>query len=96
MSVVVIAFVTVNEDQPLALAKYLDILEPLLARFGAKIARRYRLDDTSTGKRIGKTVIVLEFPDRTAVDRVLSSPQYKKAAKYRDIAFSEFSLHIPA
>jgi len=94
MTVRVIALVTINEDQPLALAKYLEITTPVLDRVGAKITSRYQLDDQIVGTRPAETVIVVEYPNREAVDEVFGSAEYKRAIPFRDIAFSDYRVSM--
>ena len=90
----VFALVTFNEDQAQALARYLEITEPLLQRAGAKIIERFSLEDDVIGKRPAKSVIIVEYPNRQAVDTVFSSPEYQAAIPFRDLAFSTYSVHI--
>lgn len=94
MSVTVVALVSINEDQALALARYLEKTEPLLAEVGAKIVKRYRLENTVVGGSPVKTAIVVEYPTYEAVDRVFGSEQYKQAIPFRDKAFAEYSVHV--
>ena len=93
MSVTVVALVSINEDQPFALARYLELTEPVLKRVGGKIVQRYFLDE-EPGQRPAKTIIVVEYPDRGAVDEVFASVEYAQAIRYRDAAFSEYTIHI--
>ncbi|WP_413718725.1 DUF1330 domain-containing protein [Silicimonas sp. MF1-12-2] len=92
----VFALVTFNEDQALALGKYLEITEPLLKREGARIIERFSLEDDVIGHRPAKSVIIVEYPSRQAVDNVFSSPEYEAAIPYRDVAFATYSVHIAA
>lgn len=94
MTVRLIALVTINEDQPMALAKYLEITTPVLDRVGAKITSRYQLEDQIVGKRPAQTVIVVEYPTRQAVEDVFGSAEYKRAIPFRDIAFSEYRVSM--
>lgn len=94
MTVTVIALVTINEDQPYALARYLDATMPLLEAVGARIVRRFRVEETVVGKRPAQTMIVVEYPDREAVDRVFQSETYRGIHDLRDIAFSHYSVSI--
>lgn len=96
MTINVVALVSINEDQPYALAKYLEITEPLLERLGAKIVKRYALVEDVVGESSVQTVIVVEYPDIETVDKIFSSPEYARATPFRDLAFSRYSVHIPA
>ena len=94
--VTVIGLVSINEDQPYALAKYLEITEPLLASVGARIVDRYALESRIVGDGPVQTVIVVEYPNDEAVDKVFQSTEYEKAIPFRDKAFSEYSVHMAA
>ena len=94
MTVKVVALVTINENEAMALAKYLDLTTPLLDRVGAKIVERYQLDKDVVGATRVRTVVVVEYPSRDAVDEVFSSPEYRAAVPYRDLAFSDYSVAI--
>ncbi len=93
-SVKIFAMVTFNETQAHALAKYLEITEPLLARSGAKIVERLCLEDEIVGDRPAQSVIIVEYPDRDAVNQVFSSEEYAAAIPFRDAAFSTYSVHL--
>lgn len=90
----VFALVTFNEEQAQALARYLEITEPLLQREGARIIERFSLEDDVIGERPAKSVIIVEYPSRQAVENVFSSPEYRSAIPFRDLAFSTYSVHI--
>ena len=90
----VIAMVTVNEDQTRALAKYLELTEPVLERVGAKIVERYKIEKEFVRDKPAETIIVVDYPSRAAIDEVFSSSEYKEAAPFRDAAFSTYSIHI--
>ena len=94
MKVRVIALVTINEDQPLALAKYLEITEPVLERVGAKIVARYKIEEEVVGDKPAETIIVVDYPSRAAIDEVFTSNEYKQAVPFRDTAFSTYSIHV--
>ena len=96
MTITVVGLVSINDDQPYALAKYLEITEPLLECFGAKIVKRYALAADVVGESPVQTVIVVEYPDMETVEKVFSSTEYARAIPYRDLAFSRYSVHIPA
>lgn len=94
MTAKVIALVTINEDQAWALAKYLELTEPVLERVGAKIVERYQVDERVVGDNPAKTIIIVDYPSKEAIDEVFDSVEYKRAAPFRDAAFSTYSVHI--
>lgn len=96
MSVTVVGHVRVNEDQQVALAKYLDIVRELLDRFGAEVLHRYRFEHEVNGEITGEMVVILRYPDLGAVHALFATPEYATAKAYRDQAFSYFRLSIIA
>lgn len=92
----VIGLVAINEDQAFALAKYLDITEPLLASVGARIVDRFALKSRVVGDGPVRTVIIVEYPDHEAVEKVFQSAEYQSAIPYRDRAFDTYSVHVAA
>lgn len=94
MTVTVLATVSVAEDQAQALAAYLTVTTPLLERAGARITKRFVILDVVMGVRPTQTVIVVEYPDRVAVDKVFKSAEYQAFIPMRDIAFREYNVMI--
>lgn len=94
MTVTVIAMVTVNENQPMALAQYLQATGPLLESAQAKIVRRFKVEEPVVGQKPSQTMIVVEYPDRAAVDYVFQSDIYKSITEVRDLAFETYQVSI--
>lgn len=96
MTVTVVGLLSINEDQPVALAKYLALVEPVLERVGARIIQRYEIEKEVVGKKPAEMVVIVEYPDYDAVSSVFSSAEYEQAKPYRDLAFSTYSVNIMA
>ena len=94
MSVLVLALVTINEAEPYALAKYLDATIPLLDEVGAKIIQRFDVNEVVVGRRPAHSVMIVEYPDREAVDKVFTSATYKSIVPYRDKAFLDYHISV--
>lgn len=94
MPVTVLAFVTLNEDRPQALAQYFAVTDPLLKRAGARIVRRFEVAEAIVGTRPSKTVIIVEYPDRAALDSVFQSPEYAAVVPIRDRAFRDYQVTV--
>jgi uncharacterized protein (DUF1330 family) len=94
MTVTVLATVSVAEDQAMALAAYFKATGPLLEAAGAKIIKRFRIIDVVAGQKPAQTVMIVEYPDRAAVDMVFNSPQYKAIIPMRDLAFPVYNVTI--
>jgi uncharacterized protein (DUF1330 family) len=94
MSVTILALVTVADDAPFELATYFKVTEPLLARAGAKIIKRFSVNEVVVGHRPAKTLMIVEYPSREAVHDVFGSPEYQAIIPIRDIAFPTYQISI--
>lgn len=92
--VTVLAFVTVAEEDPAALAAYLRVADRLLTKAGARIVKRFFVNDVVVGKSPGRTVIIVEYPSREAVDAVFDSPEYRALIPIRQRAFRDYAITI--
>ncbi|WGV15741.1 DUF1330 domain-containing protein [Fuscovulum ytuae] len=92
--VTVLAFVTISEDAPDALAAYFSVTDPLLKRAGARIVKRFAVNDVVIGTHPSQTVVMVEYPSREAVDSVFKSPEYAAVKAVRDRAFSTYAITI--
>jgi uncharacterized protein (DUF1330 family) len=92
--VTVLAFVTVAEDAPDALAAYFRVTDPLLKKAGAKIVKRFSIHDVVVGKKPAQTVVMVEYPSREAVDMVFGSAEYAAVIPHRDRAFLDYAITI--
>lgn len=94
MTITVLAMVTIAEDQDAALTHYLDVTPPLLERANASITCMFDLNEAVVGQRPAKRMILVEYPDRAAVDMVFESAEYKALIPTSDIAFSSYDISI--
>ncbi|KPP88639.1 MAG: hypothetical protein HLUCCA08_17785 [Rhodobacteraceae bacterium HLUCCA08] len=94
MTATVIALVTLREDQQLALSEYLRVTEPLLKKAGGRVVKRFEINEVIVGHRPARSVVIVEYPDRAAVDSVFESPEYKGIIPVRDIAFADYHVSI--
>ena len=92
--VTVLAFVTVAEDAPEALAAYFRITDPLLKRAGARIVKRFSVNYVVVGQKPAQTVVMVEYPSREAVDLVFGSAEYASAVEHRSRAFLDYAITI--
>lgn len=96
MTVTVVAMTSINDDEPLALAEYFRVTGPLLERAGAKIKKSFHINEVVVGHRPAKTVFIVEYPDKAAVDMVFGSQEYQDVIPSRDLAISEYNVTIAA
>lgn len=93
MSITVMIEFSINDDQPHAMAKYLEVASVLLRRVGAKMIKRVRLPDNEDGAP-AKWVVSINFPHREAVDGVFNSVDYQEIIPLRDLAFSRYQFSV--
>lgn len=94
MTVTVVALLSINENEPAALAEYFRITMPLLERAKARIVKRFRLQETIVGTEPAQMAVIVEYPDRAAVDAVFFSPEYRAAIPFRNRAFDRYVVTI--
>jgi uncharacterized protein (DUF1330 family) len=96
MTVQILALVTINEDQPQALAQYLEATAPLLEAAGAQIVQRFVIGEDIVGQAPSQSVMIVNYPSRDAVDIVFQSDIYRAIAPIRDKAFSSYHVSLVA
>lgn len=94
MSVKVLALVTINEEQPRALASYLKATGPLLEAVGAKIIQRFTVNEAVVGSQPSQSVMIIDYPSREAVGQVFSSKIYQDVIPIRDKAFFDYNISL--
>lgn len=94
MSVLVLAFTTVNPNQPEALAAYLATTGPLLEEAQAEIIQRYQIDEEVIGSCAAKFVTMVRYPSRAAVDLVFQNAEYRALREIREQAFLDYQINI--
>lgn len=94
MAVTVVALLSVNESEPLALGEYFRITTPLLERAKARIVKRFLLNEAIVGRTPAQMAVIVEYPDRAAVDLVFKSAEYRSAIPHRDKAFLKYEISV--
>ncbi|MGC1504915.1 MAG: DUF1330 domain-containing protein [Sulfitobacter sp.] len=94
MTVTVIGLVTVAEGESAALAHYLAVSAKLLERANAVVTKRFSINETVIGTGPVKSVVMVEYPSREAVDLVFLSEEYQALIPTRDKAFSSYDISI--
>ncbi len=94
MTATVIALLTVCDDCPSELAAYFKATKPLLEKAGARIIKRFEINEVVVGRRPARTVMIVEYPSRAAVDMVFGSPEYERVKPIRDQAFLDYQVSI--
>ena len=94
MSVTVLAMVTFAENQGAALSHYLEVTTPFLERANASVTKMFDLNEAVVGHQPAKRIIIVEYPNRAAVDVVFNSDEYRALIPTRDIAFTSYVISI--
>jgi uncharacterized protein (DUF1330 family) len=94
MTVTVLALLTVNDDEPRALARYFEITAPLLDAAGARITHRFTVNEAVVGHRPARMALLVEYPDAKAMAAVFDSPEYRAIGPVRDAAFLSYSISV--
>lgn len=96
MSITMAGHLTINEDQPRALAAFLEVIEELLPRFDIKVLHRHKLERECGGETLVEMVVIFDCPDRFAAEALFATPEYQAIIPQRDLAFSTFALQTIA
>lgn len=94
MTVTVVAMVSFAEGEGGALRQYLEATAPLLKRVNARVVKQFALNEVVVGHRPAKNILMVEYPNREAVDRVFQSKEYQDIIPARDRAFSTYEISI--
>ncbi len=94
MPVQVMALLTVNEDAPESLAEYFSTTLPLIDAAGARIVQRFTINEVVVGHRSPRTLVLVEYPSREALDSVFNSAEYEAIKQVRDEAFLSYEIAI--
>jgi uncharacterized protein (DUF1330 family) len=92
LTVTVIALITVNQNEPEALKKYIEVTTPLIKKAKANIVQRLELNQPIVGDRPSQSVVIVEYPDMEAVNDVFHSKEYEAIERIRERAFSFYSV----
>lgn len=94
VAVTVVALLTINEAEGASLAEYFRITTPLMERAKARIVKRFMLSEVLVGSRTAEMAVIVEYPDRAAVDMVFKSEDYRAAIPARNRAFLKYEVSI--
>lgn len=94
MPIRVVALVTINPDEAQALQRYMDVTTPLLEEVGARIVQQAQVQNVVVGDEIAERLMVVEYPDLDALDKVFKSAAYKSVIPSRDKAFKTYNVSI--
>lgn len=94
MTVKVIASIKVNPEEPDALRTYLDVTMPLLDAAGGQIVQSFEKGESVVGELDFDRVMIVEYPDLAALDKVFKSEAYKAIIPIRDKAFTRYGISV--
>lgn len=81
MAAYVIATMSIHDPQ--TYRKYTALTPPTVKRHGGRFLTRGDEVFTAEGQPFADRMVILEFPDKAAVDAWLADPDYVAAAKFR-------------
>ncbi len=90
----VLASLRVNPDHPKALQMYLASAMPLIEAAGGRVAKQIELGEQIIGEEGSTMALLVNYPNREAVDAVFSSPEYQKLIPVRELAFLSYNVAI--
>lgn len=92
--VTVLALVTIVDQDSDAFKAYMEITQVLLQDAGAEIVQHFSVNEVIVGDRPAKSMMIVRYPSREAVDSVFLSDDYKSIIPIRDVAFSEYHISL--
>lgn len=90
----VVALLEIRKGELDALAAYLEGSLPILESAGAKIVQRFELTEPILGKSTSRAIVIVEYPNREAIDEVFASKAYRALIPIRDRAFSSYDVSV--
>lgn len=94
MVVRVLASIRINPAEQAAADAYLAAAMPLIASVGGEVVQQLDVADTLIGTQDGESLLIVEYPDMDAVERVFASDAYKAVIPMRDKGFAAYSVSI--
>ncbi len=94
MTIRVIASIKVNPEEQDALQQYFDVTAPLLEEAGGKIVQSFERGRAIVGEMDFDTVMIVEYPNGAALDKVFKSDAYNAIVPIRDKAFAHYGISV--
>ena len=89
---IIIGFINPQERE--SFNHYSTEINQLYENAGAKVTGRYPIVQTLVGEEKPNFILVVEFPDQEALQKLFTSEEYKKLVPYREKAFSKLNVFI--
>jgi uncharacterized protein (DUF1330 family) len=93
MPLTVLALTTLRPGGEAALARYMEVVGPLVAAAGARLLARHTVQDTLAGTA-PQVVTLVEYPDRAALGLVFDHPDYHALKAIKDQAFARYDVCV--
>jgi uncharacterized protein (DUF1330 family) len=100
MSVMLIAFTTINPAEPEALQAYVEGTTPLIAAAGGKLISRFSYQESAiestseSATPCPQFVSILEYPTAAAIKELFASEAYAKLKPCQEKAFTTYNICI--
>ena len=86
----VVASLSINPDEPEAVATYFGVAMPLIEKVGAKVLQKIEVGEPVVGEQPSELVMLVEYPSYEDVERVL-----ELCPDTQIIAHAYWWLHLP-
>ena len=90
----VVASLSINPDEPEAVATYFGVAMPLIEKVGAKVLQKIEVGEPVVGEQPSELVMLVEYPSYEDVERVFKSPEYQAIIPMREKAFLKYNVCI--
>ena len=94
MTIQVVACLMTNPNETEALNSYFSVAGRLIESAGAQITQKIELGDPLIGDRPAEILMLVDYPDFDAFERVLRSSEYKSIIPIRKKAFLKYNICI--
>lgn len=88
----VVASLTINPEEPEALQAYFNVAQKLIDKVGARVVQKIELGDDVIGEKASELLMLVEYADQEAVNRVFQSDEYQSIIPEREKAFLKYNV----
>jgi uncharacterized protein (DUF1330 family) len=85
---------SINPEGKEELTHYIEKVGELYKKVNATSINKFKVTESLIGNYIPNLVSIMEFPNRTSLNDVFESEEYKKLIPFREKAFSKLEAYI--
>lgn len=93
LKVILIVIAFINPNEPESFDHYVTQIREQYEMVGAKPVR-YPVNHVILGEEQPDFIMVVEFPDQQALQKLFTSEEYQKLVPYREKAFTELKVFL--